>query len=522
MRPGLQLKISQQLTMTPQLQQAIRLLQLSTLELRQEVIEQLYNNPLLEMDEDDGRTNSSKEETPTTDSNDGDGDVDFNNDDPSLHQAAADATEQTVTETEADRSWEEDGHQDLPVDANWDDVHSSSSTTSSTGAEVNLEQVFQVTESLQDHLHWQLNLTPFSDRDREVAEAFIDSINNSGLISENLREITAHIKYQEPDDRLEDDELEAVLHRLQQFDPPGIFGRNIKECLLIQLNQLSDETAHLVQAMRLVDEFLEDIASIDINRLSKKTGYSCDELQEALLLIRSLNPRPGEALAVNEAEYIAPDVYVEKIAGRWRVQLNDSNMPKLRINDTYSNMINRSDNSDENQFLKNNLAEARWFLRSLESRNETLMRVAITIIDLQQGFLDHGPIAMKPMVLSDIATKLDLHESTISRVTTSKYLATPQGIFELKYFFSSHVGTSGGGECSSTAVCAILKTMISAEQPAKPLSDNKLTSLLEEQGIQVARRTVAKYRESMGIPLVEPKETIRKCQVKGELHANDH
>ncbi len=500
MRPGLQLKISQQLTMTPQLQQAIRLLQLSTLELRQEVIEQLYNNPLLEMDEDDGRTNSSKEETPTTDSNDGDGDVDFNNDDPSLHQAAADATEQTVTETEADRSWEEDGHQDLPVDANWDDVHSSSSTTSSTGAEVNLEQVFQVTESLQDHLHWQLNLTPFSDRDREVAEAFIDSINNSGLISENLREITAHIKYQEPDDRLEDDELEAVLHRLQQFDPPGIFGRNIKECLLIQLNQLSDETAHLVQAMRLVDEFLEDIASIDINRLSKKTGYSCDELQEALLLIRSLNPRPGEALAVNEAEYIAPDVYVEKIAGRWRVQLNDSNMPKLRINDTYSNMINRSDNSDENQFLKNNLAEARWFLRSLESRNETLMRVAITIIDLQQGFLDHGPIAMKPMVLSDIATKLDLHESTISRVTTSKYLATPQGIFELKYFFSSHVGTSGGGECSSTAVCAILKTMISAEQPAKPLSDNKLTSLLEEQGIQVARRTVAKYRESMGIP----------------------
>ena len=301
-------------------------------------------------------------------------------------------------------------------------------------------------------------------------------------------------------DSLEDDELEAVLHRLQQFDPPGIFGRNIKECLLIQLNQLSDETAYLAQAIRLVNEFLEDIASVDINRLSKKTGYSCDDLQEALLLIRSLNPRPGEVLAVNEAEYIAPDVYVEKIAGRWRVQLNDSNMPKLRINDTYSNLINRSDNSDEKQFLKNNLAEARWFLRSLESRNETLMRVAITIIDLQQGFLDHGPIAMKPMVLSDIATKLDLHESTISRVTTSKYLATPQGIFELKYFFSSHVGTSGGGECSSTAVCAILKTMISAEQPAKPLSDNKLTSLLEEQGIQVARRTVAKYRESMGIP----------------------
>ena len=518
MRPGLQLKISQQLTMTPQLQQAIRLLQLSTLELRQEVIEQLYNNPLLEMDEDDGRTNSSKEEAPTSDYIDSDGDVDFNSDDPRAHQTAADATEQTVTEAEADTPWEQDSHQDLPVDANWDDHSSSSSSSSSTGAEVNLEQVFQVTESLQDHLHWQLNLTPFSDRDREIAEAFIDSIDNSGLINEDLREITAHIQPQglgnspepidslettdgpELTDSLEDDELEAVLHRLQQFDPPGIFGRNIKECLLIQLNQLSDETAYLAQAIRLVNEFLEDIASVDINRLSKKTGYSCDDLQEALLLIRSLNPRPGEVLAVNEAEYIAPDVYVEKIAGRWRVQLNDSNMPKLRINDTYSNLINRSDNSDEKQFLKNNLAEARWFLRSLESRNETLMRVAITIIDLQQGFLENGPIAMKPMVLSDIATKLDLHESTISRVTTSKYLATPQGIFELKYFFSSHVGTSGGGECSSTAVCAILKTMISAEQPAKPLSDNKLTSLLEEQGIQVARRTVAKYRESMGIP----------------------
>ena len=270
--------------------------------------------------------------------------------------------------------------------------------------------------------------------------------------------------------------------------------------MLIQLNQLSLDTPNIVEAKRLVTEFLLDIASIDLTRLTKKTGYTADQVQDALLLIRSLNPRPGESLASNDAEYIVPDVFVEKVSGRWRVQLNDSNMPRLRINDTYSSMIKRSDNSDENQFLKNNLAEARWFLRSLESRNETLMRVAMTIIDLQQGFLDHGPVAMKPMVLSDIASKLDLHESTISRVTTTKYLATPQGIFELKYFFSSHVGTSGGGECSSTAVCAILKTMISAEQAAKPLSDSKLTSLLEEQGIQVARRTVAKYRESMGIP----------------------
>jgi RNA polymerase sigma-54 factor len=503
MRPGLQLKISQQLTMTPQLQQAIKLLQLSTLELRQEVIEQLYSNPLLEMDEDQGQPDSQEQnseqqdaEKPSTE----DQDVNFDTDDPSLHSTAADATELTVTESEASSDWDKDSFQDLPVDANWDEVYSSPAPASSGGGEINLEQVYQVTESLQDHLHWQLNLTPFSDRDREIAEAFIDAINDNGFINSNLEDITHHIDYQDPEDALEEDELVAVLKRLQQFDPPGIFARDIRESLLIQLNQLSLDTPYIDQAKRLTSEFIADIASVELSRLSKKTGYSDQETQEALSLIRSLNPRPGEALAVNDAEYIVPDVYVEKIAGRWRVQLNDSNMPKLRINDTYSNLIKRSDKSDQNQFLKNNLAEARWFLRSLESRNETLMRVAMTIIDFQQGFLDHGPVAMKPMVLSDIASKLDLHESTISRVTTSKYMATPQGIYELKYFFSSHVGTSGGGECSSTAVCAILKTMISAEQPAKPLSDNRLTSLLEEQGIQVARRTVAKYRESMGIP----------------------
>ena len=489
--------------MTPQLQQAIKLLQLSTLELRQEVIEQLYSNPLLEMDEDQGQPDSQEQnseqqdaEKPSTEGQD----VNLDTDDPSLHSTAADATELTVTESEASSDWDKDSFQDLPVDANWDEVYSSPAPASSGGGEINLEQVYQVTESLQDHLHWQLNLTPFSDRDREIAEAFIDAINDNGFINSNLEDITHHIDYQDPEDALVEDELVAVLKRLQQFDPPGVFARDIRESLLIQLNQLSLDTPYIDQAKRLTSEFIADIASVELSRLSKKTGYSDQEAQEALSLIRSLNPRPGEALAVNDAEYIVPDVYVEKIAGRWRVQLNDSNMPKLRINDTYSNLIKRSDNSDQNQFLKNNLAEARWFLRSLESRNETLMRVAMTIIDLQQGFLDHGPVAMKPMVLSDIASKLDLHESTISRVTTSKYMATPQGIYELKYFFSSHVGTSGGGECSSTAVCAILKTMISAEQPAKPLSDNRLTSLLEEQGIQVARRTVAKYRESMGIP----------------------
>ena len=482
MRQGLQLKISQQLTMTPQLQQAIRLLQLSTLDLRQEMIEQLYSNPLLEMDED-------IPESPGQDA------------DPTTSESNQVAEAERNSEQNPEYEWNDEIPKDVPVDANWDDVYSPPTTAaSSSGGEVNLEQVFQVTESFQGHLEWQLNLTPFSDRDREIASAFIDSIDSSGFIAAELSDITAHIHYDDIEDQLHEDELVAVLHRLQQFDPPGVFARSISECLTIQLNQLSPETQYLQSAKHLVDGFLQDIASVDSARLAKKTGLEINELQGALQLVRSLNPRPGESLSSNDVEYIVPDAYVEKIKGRWRVQLNDSNMPRLRINDSYSSLIKRSDSSDQNQFLKDNLAEARWFLRSIESRNETLMRVAMTIVELQRGFLDHGPVAMKPMILSDIASKLELHESTISRVTTSKYLATPQGIFELKYFFSSHVSTAGGGECSSTAVCAILKELIGAEQPEKPLSDSKLTSMLEQQGIQVARRTVAKYRESLGIP----------------------
>ena len=481
MRQGLQLKISQQLTMTPQLQQAIRLLQLSTLDLRQEMIEQLYSNPLLEMDED-------IPESPGQDAN------------PTTSESNQVAEAERNSEQNPEYEWNDEIPKDVPVDANWDDVYSPPTTAASSGGEVNLEQVFQVTESFQGHLEWQLNLTPFSDRDREIASAFIDSIDSSGFIAAELSDITAHIHYDDIEDQLHEDELVAVLHRLQQFDPPGVFARSISECLTIQLNQLSPETQYLQSAKHLVDGFLQDIASVDSARLAKKTGLEINELQGALQLVRSLNPRPGESLSSNDVEYIVPDAYVEKIKGRWRVKLNDSNMPRLRINDSYSSLIKRSDSSDQNQFLKDNLAEARWFLRSIESRNETLMRVAMTIVELQRGFLDHGPVAMKPMVLSDIASKLELHESTISRVTTSKYLATPQGIFELKYFFSSHVSTAGGGECSSTAVCAILKELIGAEQPEKPLSDSKLTSMLEQQGIQVARRTVAKYRESLGIP----------------------
>ncbi|MFL2499818.1 MAG: RNA polymerase factor sigma-54 [Porticoccaceae bacterium] len=493
MRQGLQLKFSQQLNMTPQLQQAIKLLQLSTLDLEQEIIEQLYNNPLLETDEQEGVKDQIQQDNIS-----GTDDVSFDNDDPENYTQAQDSSEHVSGTTET--TWETDNSDNLPIDSNWSEGTSTATKPLLNDNDFNLDTVYQVTESLQDHLFWQLNLITLSDRDKAVAEAFIDAVNDNGFLSNDLQEITAHLKEQNKDDPLQDDELVAVLKRLQQFDPPGIFARDLKECLSIQLNQLSDETPYLQEAKLLVDDFLEDIASTELAKLVRKSKVDQVCLQQGLELIRTLNPRPGEKLAADNTEYIVPDVYIEKLQDRWEVRLNNSNIPRIKINQTYSDLVRRADDSAENQFLKKNLNEARWFIRSLESRNDTLTQVTMAIVDFQKGFLEHGPVAMKPLVLSEIAEQLDLHESTISRVTTKKYMATPQGIFELKYFFSSHVGTSDGGECSSTAVCAILKMLIEAERPCKPLSDNKLTTLLADQGIQVARRTVAKYRESMNIP----------------------
>ena len=476
-------------------------MQLSTLELRQELIEQLYNNPLLELDEEEDKREQVQDEQDLS----LDESVLNTENNPIDAQAltedllnASNNLLASETQDTPDLSWEESGAADLPVEGNWEDVYNP--VTSGTGGgsgEIDLEQVYQVTESLQDHLRWQLNLTPFSEHDKQIGMTLIDSVDNNGFLTDDVLNITEHLRTEE--EPLNEAEIIAVLHRLQQFDPAGVFARDIQECLLIQINQLPSTTPFIAESRRLVIDFLNDLGSVDPIRLAKKTGYSLDQIRQAMLLIKNLNPRPGEALSNQSVDYIVPDAIVEKIDNIWRVRLNDANLPRLRINDSYSSLIKRSDDSQDNQYLKDNLSEARWFLRSLESRNETLMRVTMTIVELQKGFLEQGPIAMKPMVLADVANRLELHESTISRVTTTKYLATPQGIFELKYFFSSHVGTVGGGECSSTAVCAILKSMINAETPSKPLSDSKLTALLDEQGIRVARRTVAKYRESMGI-----------------------
>lgn len=474
--------------MTPQLQQAIKLLQLSTLELSQEITEQLYSNPLLEEITEDQDAESQLKKT---------------NNEKTLTETSnltAEELEEPSKNTEPLSQETDQNDWDSDFDnysVQTQDIARINNNDGNIRGEINLEQVHQVTQSLKDHLLWQLNLTNLNARDLSIAEMLTYSLDDNGLLTQNLSEI-----FEELDENNNEYESEilTVLTRLQQFDPPGVYARDLKECLLIQLNQLSQDTPFLKQAKILVLQFLEDIGKLNTDKLLKKTQLSLDELRGAISLVRSMNPYPGEFLQENDTEYITPDAYVIKTSDKWRAIINDDHNPRLRINETYKNLIRQSDNSKENQYLKDSLTEAKWFIKSLESRNETLLKVVNCIIELQEDFFEHGPVSMKPMILSDISEKLDLHESTISRVTTSKYLATPRGIYELKYFFSSHVATATGGECSSTAVSAILKELINAEVPHKPLSDNKLTELLKEQGINIARRTVAKYREGLGIP----------------------
>jgi len=296
------------------------------------------------------------------------------------------------------------------------------------------------------------------------------------------------------------DEVFAVLHALQLFEPSGVCCHDLQECLLVQLRQLAPDTPRLEEARLLVSRHIAQLASGDRKQILRRLKLSEEALRETMALIQSLNPYPGDDVGEDDTQYVIPDVFVRKRNDRWSVELNPDIAPKLRINDQYASLIKRADNSPDNNYLRDNLQEARWFLKSLQSRNETLMKVATKIVERQRGFLDYGPEAMKPLVLHDIAEEVEMHESTISRVTTQKYMHTPRGIFELKYFFSSHVSTTSGGECSSTAIRAVVKKLVAAENPHKPLSDNKITQLLAEQGINVARRTIAKYRDALLIP----------------------
>ena len=491
MKLSLQLKLGQQLTMTPQLQQAIRLLQLSTLDLQQEIHQALETNPMLELIEN----RDEEEVSQTRDSN-----TQAEEKEPTQSPEAS-TNEQLMNGD--DGNWQEQIPGDLAVDSNWDDIYPStySAPNSYDADTLDYESRNTAVDTLQDHLLWQLNLTPMSETDKAIGLAIIDAIDANGMLTVDVESIHAGF---EEENEIELDEVLAVLHRIQQFDPIGVGYRDLSECLLIQLNQYddSDQAKLIKNAKLIVEEHIGLLGHRDYAQLMRKTKLKEAELRETIELIERLNPRPGANISPPSTTYIVPDVIVTKQveSGKWKVELNPDTAPKIRINNDYASLVKRADSSDENNYLRDNLQEARWFLKSLQSRNETLMKVATRIVEHQKGFLEYGEEAMKPLVLHDIAEAVNMHESTISRVTTQKYMHTPRGIFELKYFFSSHVSTKGGGECSSTAIRAIIKKLIAAENVKKPLSDSKITQLLEEKGINVARRTIAKYRESLSIP----------------------
>jgi len=392
---------------------------------------------------------------------------------------------------------------ELPGDTNWEDTYDMGATSLSAPSGDNDRDFFEThvgsSESLHEHLYWQLDLTPFSDIDRAIAEAIIDSINDDGYLKTSLEDLCESLDLA-PELEVGVEEIQAVLRRIQHFDPVGIGARDPAECLLIQLLALEPDTTWRKQALILVQEHVTLLGNRDYNQIMRRMKLSETELQEVLKLVQSLNPRPGSQITSATPQYVVPDVFVVKRKGKWQVDLNIEATPKLRINSHYASLVRRADNSDDNTYLRNHLQEARWFLKSLQSRHETLLKVARCIVERQRNFFEYGDEAMKPLVLRDIAEAVEMHESTISRVTTQKYMHTPGGIFEFKYFFSSHVGTDDGGECSATAIRAIIKKLVAAEIPTKPLSDSKIAALLADQGIKVARRTIAKYREAMNIP----------------------
>lgn len=460
--------------MTPQLQQAIRLLQLSSLELQAEIQEALETNPLLDVEED------------------------YDYDENNSQRQDDDQASRDISQLE-----NQDIPEDLPVDTKWEDMydHQQVSNLSSgpmIDSDMERDNQDESGDSLQQHLLWQMRLTHFTDTEAAIATMIIDSVEDDGYLKTTLEDIQQSLGEEFADTEL--DEIETVLHRIQHFDPVGVAARDLRECLLIQLRVFeASGLPHIDLLRELIDKHLDTLAKRDYAQIKRALKVSDDELTDLVRSIQLLNPRPGSQIQINNTEYIVPDVYARKYKGKWQLSLNPDNAPRLQIAEHYAQLINRADNSAENTYLKNNLQEARWFLKSLQSRNETLLRVTEAIIERQKDFLDYGEEAMKPLVLADIAEAVEMHESTISRVTTRKYLHTPRGIFELKYFFSSHVSTEAGGECSATAIRAIIKKLVAAENPRKPLSDSKIAAILGEQGINVARRTIAKYRETLAI-----------------------
>lgn len=473
MKLSVGLKVANSLSLTPQLQQAIRLLQLSSLELEQEIQIQLDSNPLLEKIEEESLTESLS----TLESKD-----------------SADLT----TELNANHLPD-----DLPVDTEWDDIYTHQSTALATPEFEEREDNRQVQLSLKEHILEQVNLLHFSKIDQLIAYCIVDALDDKGFLDAEIEEIILAsqqlLNEMDIEEEIEEDEVLVVLKHIQRLDPLGIGSRNLAECLKIQLEFLSKDVEYLNEAKSLL-QYYELLIANDLNKLLKQTGLTKDQLKFAINLLKTLKPYPGMDFDKQESDYQIPDVVVSKKDLHWQVQLNPDVLPKLRINTFYSSMIRRADQSEDNLYLRNQMLEAKNFIKSIDERHKTLLKVASCIVEHQKAFLEIGAEAMKPLVLRDVAEEVELHESTVSRVTTNKYMLTPRGLFELKYFFSSHVGTTAGGEASSTAIRAMIKKLVAGENPRKPLSDNVIATLLKDEGIEVARRTVAKYRESLHIP----------------------
>ncbi len=477
MKPALQFRLHQQLTLTPQLQQAIRLLQLSQLELEAELRQIAESNPLLEFAEE-------VEDDEAVD------DADAESEYPSAESVAATSSEHDGDDVS---DWADGGGvAEAPIDFS----SSSVSSASSSRNDEDFEPQNAAPETLQQHLLWQLNLASFNPRQHLIATVLIDALNTAGYLAEGLEAILAALP---ADLNATLDEVDAVRRQLQGFDPAGVGSLDLRDCLRVQLEQFDPDTPQRELALRMVDTELELLARNDIARLARRLRASEDDVAAAAVLIRSLDPRPGAALDATPVEYVAPDVYAMRDGSRWRVSLNPDAQPRLGLNQHYCGLIARARGEDAS-WMRGQLQEARWLIKSLESRAETLLKVADAIVRRQSAFLDYGPEAMHPLVLREVAEEVGMHESTISRVTTRKYLHTPRGTFELKYFFSSGVSTEDGGSASATAIQAMLRKLIGAEDARKPLSDQAIAEELQRKGIQVARRTVAKYREGLRIP----------------------
>lgn len=475
MKLSVGLKVANSLSLTPQLQQAIRLLQLSSLELEQEIQIQLDSNPLLEKVEEQSSIESLS----------------------ALQDQERDSKDLT-NELNANHLPD-----DLPVDTDWDDVYTHQPTSLGSPGYEEREDNRQGHLGLKEHVLEQINLLHFSAVDRLIAHCIVDSLDEKGFLDAEIAEITASVQHlletMDYEDEVEDDEVLVVLKHIQHLDPPGVASRNLAECLLVQLESLPVDQAYRCEAIKLLNHY-ELLISNELPKLVKQTGLNPEQLKCAVDLLKTLKAYPGLEFEEKDSDYQIPDVVVMKKNDHWQVQLNPDVMPKLRINSFYASMIKRADQSNDNQYLRNQMLDAKNFIKSVDERHKTLLKVATCIVEHQKMFLEIGAEGMKPLVLRDIAEEVELHESTVSRVTTNKFMLTPRGLFELKYFFSSHVATTSGGEASSIAIRAKIKKLISEENPRKPLSDNIIANLLKQDGIDVARRTVAKYRESLHIP----------------------